>query len=542
MAGRAMRPVSLATLLLACSHAIVLDLTSDEMHKLLNAEAYGPSQIGAPAFVMVLPKDCGAGCKVLGAIWEDIDRSKQFEGRLFMADCAMAGLADCKQGQTATEKCEEIARSGLLHPSEPLVLEWDGRQWGPYTGPKTQRGLEAMMQASVARYHRPCQQDCKRVDAQLAELARRIEEMRAGKLAVTTSGVIDMLSDQMPVWFYCTSFVLTAAWPFVQDLVPPGMYMVKFPGQAWSLKWTLLSANESSTVLTWRAEHTAGWSDPSPYPFLEVPGGEAHSPAFGAGPAADGVEHRVELVRDNSLHDRGNLRRRCEMPISRRGRRQRSVQLFQDGDKSYDWMRFRYLGWANAVASVVKSRWPDEAELVMLDVGTGSGWLPLLMKARFGSRLHVILTDLSADALSLAQSNFRPNELEATFLVGDMLAPLAADPSLPRPQVVYFYPGPISDSPGPQHGPPRSAVGDDANRRKVYAENARTPAGPGLLHYFEVLAHDLPPFLAEDAVLFLGVTFDLVTEVKALFSAAGWTIDQVRIAHTPRRRSDGAPW
>ena len=41
-------------------------------------------------------------------------------------------------------------------------------------------------------------------------------------------------------------------------------------------------------------------------------------------------------------------------------------------------------------------------------------------------------------------------------------------------------------------------------------------------HFFARLAEELPPLLAADGRLFLGVDFTLVDEVRAIFAGAGW--------------------
>lgn len=60
---------------------------------------------------------------------------------------------------------------------------------------------------------------------------------------------------------------------------------------------------------------------------------------------------------------------------------------------------------------------------VLLDLCCGSGCIGLALKKRF-PELHVILSDISPDALTLAKRNSLNNGLDVEFLQGDLLTPL----------------------------------------------------------------------------------------------------------------------
>jgi release factor glutamine methyltransferase len=62
---------------------------------------------------------------------------------------------------------------------------------------------------------------------------------------------------------------------------------------------------------------------------------------------------------------------------------------------------------------------------VIVDVGTGSGCLALALKHAF-PEAQVFGTDVSADALSLAEENAASTGLEVAFLHGDLFSPLPA--------------------------------------------------------------------------------------------------------------------
>ncbi|WP_025728937.1 peptide chain release factor N(5)-glutamine methyltransferase [Atopobacter phocae] len=70
-------------------------------------------------------------------------------------------------------------------------------------------------------------------------------------------------------------------------------------------------------------------------------------------------------------------------------------------------------------------RAPDKA-LRMADIGTGSGIIGLTLK-RLYPTLDVVLTDVSSDALAVAQMNATDHQLEVTMRQGSLLEALSVD-------------------------------------------------------------------------------------------------------------------
>lgn len=58
----------------------------------------------------------------------------------------------------------------------------------------------------------------------------------------------------------------------------------------------------------------------------------------------------------------------------------------------------------------------------IVDIGTGSGCIAITIKKMIDSNVHAV--DISTDALDLAKENARINNVDITFLEGDMLSPL----------------------------------------------------------------------------------------------------------------------
>jgi release factor glutamine methyltransferase len=77
---------------------------------------------------------------------------------------------------------------------------------------------------------------------------------------------------------------------------------------------------------------------------------------------------------------------------------------------------------ANMLADI-DERFADRADLVLADIGTGSGCLAISLKLE-EPRLHVYAVDISAEALDLARENAGKLGADIQFFVGDLLEPL----------------------------------------------------------------------------------------------------------------------
>lgn len=66
---------------------------------------------------------------------------------------------------------------------------------------------------------------------------------------------------------------------------------------------------------------------------------------------------------------------------------------------------------------------PDQETIEIADIGTGSGAIAIALKKE-EPRFHMMATDISQEALDLAEKNAKNNDAEVTFWQGDMLQPL----------------------------------------------------------------------------------------------------------------------
>lgn len=85
---------------------------------------------------------------------------------------------------------------------------------------------------------------------------------------------------------------------------------------------------------------------------------------------------------------------------------------------------------------------PSRAPAAVLDVGCGAGTFALLAAARGATR--AVGTDISGRAVAVARTNARLNGLDATFVQGDLLAPVAGQ----RFDLLLAQPPYVPDPPG----------------------------------------------------------------------------------------------
>ena len=77
---------------------------------------------------------------------------------------------------------------------------------------------------------------------------------------------------------------------------------------------------------------------------------------------------------------------------------------------------------ANMLADI-DERYADKTDLVLADIGTGSGCLAISLKLE-EPKLSVYALDISSEAIDLAKENAEKLGAEIEFIIGDMLEPL----------------------------------------------------------------------------------------------------------------------
>ena len=149
---------------------------------------------------------------------------------------------------------------------------------------------------------------------------------------------------------------------------------------------------------------------------------------------------------------------------------------------------------------------PRRAERRVLDLGTGSGAIALAI-ARDRPMCHVTATDISVDALAVAEQNARHLELpNLEFFAGDWTRPVAGR----RFDVIVS-------------NPPYVRAGDDALDALSAEPRSALVAGVEGLDAIGILARDCPALLNDGGVFLVEHGADQEQAVAALLRKHGWS-------------------
>lgn len=145
---------------------------------------------------------------------------------------------------------------------------------------------------------------------------------------------------------------------------------------------------------------------------------------------------------------------------------------------------------------------------VLWDICCGSGCIGLALKKRFPD-LRVILSDLSGDALALAEKNAQANGLDSTFKQGDLFKPfqgLTCDFFVSNPP--YIAKGEFTQlSPEVREWEPEMAL----------------VSGSTGLEYYHRIAQELKKYLAPQGLGWLELGTGQGAHVQNIFTSEGFT-------------------
>ena len=403
--------------------------------------------------------------------------------------------ANCDPSHPTQRLCAQALRHRWLDKNGPQLLQWDTKTkfWAPYQGAKDPDALTTRLNKAYEKY--------------MAQLSHHHEE---GKLKLAralvqrsngddrpASGTVLMLTNQLPVWYNCSLYELKPggtsgvgaqmdAMAFLaQDFFPTMKIQRQYHGGAtpWYVHWSLPEHNERHAFL-WRdgsrGKGSQGEDIEAAYPnrvqlldhVEEGSSDGAHRRCLlawdqGVGVAPAVVDER-RTKRRRTRKSKGKKRKR-----NRKGKKAASAEPLSfevqagDGDtqpgtpttavsprllieldtgRAYDWLRFRFLEFANIVAARVREKFQHhhhQAPIVVYDPVSGSCWFPMLVKAALagttgmaGMAVKPICSDLSSDAIAIARRDFRTNGMlngsvdgddaddAAVFLTGDLFVPL----------------------------------------------------------------------------------------------------------------------
>jgi release factor glutamine methyltransferase len=154
----------------------------------------------------------------------------------------------------------------------------------------------------------------------------------------------------------------------------------------------------------------------------------------------------------------------------------------------------------------------DLTGLCLLDLCCGSGCIGIALKKKFPA-LQVTLTDLSPQAIQLAQFNAIQNQVQVECLTGDLLAPLKNR----KAHFVVCNPPYISES---EYETLDKSV-------KNYEPRLALVGGKTGLEIYERLAHELPAYLYPQAKVWLEIGYQQGESIEKIFGCFPWVKQQL---------------
>jgi len=147
----------------------------------------------------------------------------------------------------------------------------------------------------------------------------------------------------------------------------------------------------------------------------------------------------------------------------------------------------------------------------ILDLCCGSGCIGLTLKSRF-PHAHVMLTDISGDALAVAKENARMLELNAAFVQGDLFSSVHGSFDLIISNPPYI--------PSDQCASLQTEV--------LYEPSAALDGGQDGLDFYRRIVAESRSFLREEGRLMLEVGFDEADKVHDLLNKADFHRVEIR--------------
>ncbi|SPJ31678.1 peptide chain release factor N(5)-glutamine methyltransferase [Candidatus Protochlamydia amoebophila] len=144
---------------------------------------------------------------------------------------------------------------------------------------------------------------------------------------------------------------------------------------------------------------------------------------------------------------------------------------------------------------------------ILWDLCSGSGCIGIALKKKF-PQLHVISSDLSSAALSLARSNAQDNQVEVEFLQGDLLEPFEGR----RAHFIICNPPYISEA----------EFKDLDLEVKEFEPKMALVGGETGLEIYQRLAEILPNYLYPHAKIWFEIGYKQGDSLKKIFKSSYW--------------------
>jgi len=159
-----------------------------------------------------------------------------------------------------------------------------------------------------------------------------------------------------------------------------------------------------------------------------------------------------------------------------------------------------------------------KGRLRILDIGTGSGCIAIVLKKRLGDRADVVAIDISQEALQVARFNSQQLEAPVEFILRDFL--LDGLGGLGRFDIIVSNPPYVS----------KAIAGEEIVQRLKYEPDAALyPIGPDPDIFYRKISLEGPTGLVEGGTCFLEINEFRAREIEGYFKASGWDGVEIRI-------------
>jgi release factor glutamine methyltransferase len=163
-------------------------------------------------------------------------------------------------------------------------------------------------------------------------------------------------------------------------------------------------------------------------------------------------------------------------------------------------------------------RTSDKKEIQILDIGTGSGCIAIVLKKRLGDRARVTAIDISEGALAVAKLNSKQLDCEIDFVQRDVIAMGLA--GLGSFDIVVSNPPYISKE---------IAGRDIVHRLKYEPEVALYPPGHDPDLFYKLISEQAGNALIPGGNCYLEINEFRTREIVGYFNQKEWTEPEVRI-------------
>lgn len=161
---------------------------------------------------------------------------------------------------------------------------------------------------------------------------------------------------------------------------------------------------------------------------------------------------------------------------------------------------------------VINSCPDNQAAISILDIGTGSGCIPVTLKKQFHAAT-VYGLDISEEALKVAQRNAQRNEVEVLFLRANILQPETI--SLPQFDIIVSNPPYITES-------EKKEMHANVLEHEPHMALFVTDGNP--LQFYEAIACFASSHLKKGGKLFVEINAAYSNEVKACMEKHGFNL------------------